>query len=216
MSEQEGVIKYRLQHRMCALPETLDISELNAWRTLLFQLDLVGCDVSRYQGLGFGNLSCRLKAGDDRFLITGTQTGHLRHLSREDFAIVESASPLSNAIDSCGPARPSSEALTHASVYQAQVETGAVIHVHSPALWRQTQALDLPHISSDIAYGSVDMAQAVQALLLSGRLRDLPLFSMLGHEDGIVAFGPSLAAAACTLLSQLAKAVAIELQTVGD
>jgi hypothetical protein len=38
---------------------------------------------------------------------------------------------------------------------------------------------------------------------------------MLGHEDGIVAFGESLASAAMTLMTQLAKALAIE-QTEQD
>ena len=216
MSEREGVIKYQLQHRMGTLPENLDLGELNAWRSLLFRLGLVGQQASRYQGLGFGNLSQRLESGAPRFLITGTQTGHLPQLSREDFAIVDHASPLDNHIESYGPVQPSSEALTHASVYQHDPLAQAVIHVHSPELWRQTLTLRLPHIGADIAYGSVAMAKAVEACLKSGQLQPLPLFSMLGHEDGIVAFGPSLASAANVLLTQLANALAIELKAHGD
>lgn len=212
MSDREGVIKYRLQHRHCAFPQTINFSELNAWRTLLLKLGLVGQDANRYQGLGFGNLSQRLQDGECRFMITGTQTGHLACLHAAAFAIVEAASPLDNRIMSFGPVQPSSEALTHASVYQHHARAKVVIHVHSPELWRQTLRLQLPHTRADIAYGSVEMAKAVEELLLSGQLDTLPLFSMLGHEDGIVAFGSSFASTTNTLLTQLSRALMFELE----
>jgi hypothetical protein len=56
----------------------------------------------------------------------------------------------------------------------------------------------------------VEMAEAVAQLFSSGQLKPLPLFSMLGHEDGIVAFGDSLPTAATILITHLAKALAIE------
>lgn len=210
MNEQEGVIKYRLEHRECDLAADLDIRQINAWRSLLFQLRLIGQAPGRYQGLGYGNISQRLQADKPGFLISGTQTGHLPCLQRNHFAIVEEALPLQNHIRSSGPCKPSSEALTHASVYLNDINTQTVIHVHCPTLWRHTLNLKLPHTAADIAYGSVAMATAVEKLFSSGELARLPLFSMLGHEDGIVVFGASPAEAASTLLTQLANALAIE------
>ncbi len=215
MSEQEGVIKYRLDHHFSDLAANIDIREINAWRCLLFRLKLIGQLPEKYGGLGFGNISCRLLAEAPRFLITGTQTGHIPMLKASDFAVVETVSPLLNSISSSGPAQPSSEALTHASVYLHQPDAMAVIHVHCPELWRNTQKLRLSYINADIDYGSVEMAEAVEQLLSMGELQTLPLFSMLGHEDGIVAFGSSMASAANTLLTQLASAIAIE-QLLGD
>ncbi|OAI14355.1 aldolase [Methylomonas lenta] len=209
-NELEGVIKYHLDHHPSELSHAVDISQINAWRSLLLRLKLIGQSVEKYNGLGYGNISQRLLFGKPGFLISGTQTGHLSQLTPEHFAIVESASPKRNSIISSGPSQPSSEALTHASVYLHDNRANAVIHVHSPELWRNTQTLGLPHTCAEIAYGSVEMAEAVAELFASGQLKPLPLFSMLGHEDGIVAFADSLPSAATILITQLAKALAIE------
>lgn len=214
MSEREGVIQYQLHHTETALPKDMNLSALNAWRSVFYKLGLIGQREDRYEGLGFGNVSQRLAANDHRFLITGSQTGHLPILSRDHFAIVDYASPLDNVIQSYGPIPPSSEALTHASVYQNDSQAQAVIHVHSPEIWRQTFALQLPFIDEEIAYGTVAMAQAVEDYLKSGQLQTRPIFTMLGHEDGIVAFGHCLSSAASTLITQLAKAFEIELKSL--
>ncbi|MDD4915360.1 MAG: class II aldolase/adducin family protein [Methylococcales bacterium] len=210
MSEREGVIKYRLRHRDCEFDPALDIRELNAWRNLLYRLGLIGCIPAKYDGLGYGNISRRLVPGGAEFLISGTQTGQLAELDRRHYALIHSALPQQNTIDSSGLTPPSSEALTHAGVYRQNPGILAVIHVHSPELWRNTLRLQIPHIAADIAYGTPEMAQAVGELFLSGRLERSGLFSMLGHEDGIVAFGSSLEEAACLLIAMLARAVAME------
>lgn len=213
MNEREGVIKYRLEHRDCDLPSEIDISEINGWRSLLFRLKLIGQIPEKYNGLGYGNISQRLQPDSSRFLISGTQTGHIENLQSKHFAIVESASPIHNTIRSSGPSKPSSEALTHASIYLHEPNVKAVIHIHCPELWHNTESLRLPHTRADIAYGSVEMAEAVEQLFISGQLKQLPLFSMLGHEDGIVAFGESLTNASIPLITQLAQALAIEQTT---
>lgn len=210
MNEVEGVIKYQLEHHYGPLPPHIDISLINAWRTILFKLALIGQTPTRYQGLGYGNISQRLQPGNVRFLISGTQTGHFEQLGPEQFAIVDCADPAENLIHSSGPCKPSSEALTHASVYLHHPNAQAVIHVHCPELWRNTHILNIPYIHADIPYGSIKMAKAVETLLTSNRLDKIPIFSMLGHEDGIVSFGNTLEEAAIVLLSLVAKALVIE------
>lgn len=210
MNDQEGVIKYRLQHHYGNLPITTDINPINAWRSLLYKLKLIGQSPEKYQGLGYGNISLRMQPDRRAFLISGTQTGHLPCLKAEHFAIVETASPIENSIHSIGPCKPSSEALTHASVYQHAPKAQAVIHVHCPEIWHNTAKLQLPYTAAQIAYGTVEMANAVERLFTSGQLKYMPIFCMLGHEDGIVSFGESLQSAAITLLAQLANALAIE------
>lgn len=211
MGEREGVIKYRLDHRQGDLPEGIGLNELNAWRTILYRLNLIGRIPEKYQGLGFGNISRRLVPGSGQFIITATQTGDVACLTAQHYALIMDASPQNNSIQSLGPAAPSSEALTHACVYRQQASVQAVIHVHSRELWRNTLRLGLPHTNADIAYGTPEMAKAVEDLFLTGQLDSLQLFSMLGHEDGIVAFGATLADAANLLIAQLAKAIEVEL-----
>lgn len=210
MSDREGVIKYSLEHQQSPLPESIDIRPINAWRSLLFRLGLIGQHPDRYHGLGYGNISERLTTNRHGFLITGTQTGHLASLDRAHFAMVESASAKHNSICSSGPSMPSSEALTHASVYSMLPSAQCVIHVHCPEIWRNTLALQLPHTGADIPYGSLEMAETVEQLFDSGQLNGRPIFSMLGHEDGIVAFADSLSRTAQIILEELANALTIE------
>ncbi|MDD1621747.1 MAG: class II aldolase/adducin family protein, partial [Methylococcaceae bacterium] len=134
----------------------------------------------------------------------------LQSLTLQHFALIQTASPELNRIQAIGLCAPSSESLTHACVYQQDPAIQAVIHVHSPELWHHTSTLRLPHTEADIPYGTPEMAQAVKNLFASGQLEGLPLFSMLGHEDGIVAFGPSLTAAATLLITQLVRAQIVE------
>ena len=159
----EGVIKYRCDHDHRALDEIIGkhaLADLNAWRTVLLRLGLIGQDAARYQGYGFGNMSLRIDAR--RFIITGTQTGHLPTLRWRDYALVVAADITQHHIRSQGLVKPSSEALTHASVYALDPAISCAIHVHSPDIWRASRDLALPCISPDIAYGSAEMAAAVR------------------------------------------------------
>ena len=204
--DKEGVIKYQLHHTDAVLPEQLSIAELNAWRTVLFKLNLIGQDPLRYQGLGYGNISQRLNHSSE-FIISGTQTGHLATLQKHDYCLITNAQPEQNQIYSQGLCKPSSEALTHASVYQHDHNINAVIHVHSPIIWQNTDKLKLAHTAAHIAYGTPDMANAVAELLSSNP--KIPVFTMLGHEDGVIAFAENLNTAASLLIQQLAAALVL-------
>lgn len=213
MSEMEGVIKYHLNHQHKPLPANINLNRLNAWRSVLYRLQLIGQNPEKYDGLGYGNISQRLAVDSAAFVISGTQTGHLAQLSANDYALINNASVEQNQINSSGLSAPSSEALTHAGVYQQDATAQVVIHVHSPEIWRQTLALNLPHTTAEIAYGTPAMAQAVKNLFSSGQLSQLALFTMLGHQDGIVAWGATFEQAATLLIRQLANAIAIEQST---
>ncbi|MEY4769228.1 MAG: hypothetical protein RL637_1867 [Pseudomonadota bacterium] len=204
MNELEGVIKYQLRHRQISIPNFLSFAELTIWRHLFKQLDLIGQTPERYQGYGFGNISQRIDFNEKSFVISGTQTGHLATLQAQDYCIVTDANPLENWLESEGECQPSSEALTHASVYAHHPQIQAVIHVHSPTIWQHTLKLSLPYTSAEVAYGTPEMAAAV-AKLLDGQ-QSQGVFSMLGHQDGVIAFGKSLAEAAHLLIEQWALA----------
>jgi ribulose-5-phosphate 4-epimerase/fuculose-1-phosphate aldolase len=209
MNETEGVIKYQLHHTDTPLANNIDPTALNAWRTVMFKLNLIGQNPHRYSGYGFGNISQRLSTSDLQFIISGTQTGHLSVLSRHDYCQVRRASPQTNEIVSNGECKPSSEALTHASVYLQNPQIQAVIHVHCPEIWQHTHDLNLAHTAADIAYGTPEMAEAVTELFKSGHWQQTAVFTMLGHEDGVMAFGNSLNQAGCALITQLALALEI-------
>lgn len=206
MTEREGVIKYRLDYQAGPPRDDPEFAELNAWRTILFQLGLIGQDSARYGGLAYGNISFRLD-NSPQFVITGSQTGGLMHLTNEHVSTVLLADPFRNHIVAEGAIKPSSEALTHAAVYASSPEVKSVVHVHSPVIWRHYQALALPAIDSSIRYGTPEMADAVPALFARNLLSEQSVFVMLGHEDGVVSFGGTIADASQTLIRTLALAM---------
>ncbi|MFT7090838.1 MAG: ribulose-5-phosphate 4-epimerase/fuculose-1-phosphate aldolase [Candidatus Azotimanducaceae bacterium] len=194
MGEEEGVVKFNLEHEFNPLTN-VSIAPLNRWRTILRKLGLIGATPDRYDGFGFGNLSQRTERG---FLITGSQTGDIEDLTFDHYAEVLQADSETNHVVSIGRIQPSSESLTHAAVYRAEPKIGAVFHVHCPVLWRKEQVSTPGHIR----YGTPEMADAVTALINS----ESGVFSMLGHEDGVVSFGTDCEQAGLLLIKALTRA----------
>lgn len=201
MAEQEGVIKYQLDHRQTPLPEDIDFEPLVLWREKLVECGLVGQDPARYDGYGFGNLSMRLGEG---FLITGSQTGEVKDFRAEHFAWVQQAFPEENRVTSIGATPPSSESLTHAAVYAALPDACFVFHAHSPEIWRKAGSLKIPQ-TAPVPYGTPEMAREVARLLSLDDTRAQKIFTMAGHEDGVMTFGATAVEAGEALLRALAR-----------
>ncbi|MEX0730656.1 MAG: class II aldolase/adducin family protein [Aquisalimonadaceae bacterium] len=204
--EREGVVGYNLEHSPGAAPPRHLMARLDAWRTVLFRLALVGGrDPDRYHGLGFGNVSRRLASG---FLISGTQTGHLPVLNASGYCQVLECDSGANRIRSIGPVPPSSEALSHGAVYAARPRAGCVLHAHSPDIWNAARQLDLPASSAAVPYGTPEMAAELDRLCRQSAMRDRGIFAMGGHEDGVIAYGPDEETAGQLLVATLARALA--------
>ncbi len=184
--------------------------ELARWRAALIDAGLVGQDPARYGGGGFGDLSARLPGAAGAagaFLVTGTQTsglGHLggRALSAHLCAVLSVDLP-ANAARSEGPARPSSEAMTHAALYAASPEVMWVFHGHAPLLWRAAGRLGLPVTPAEVGYGTPEMAAAAAGLWGAGRWGLGGVLAMGGHEDGVVCAGREAREAGEGLLAAL-------------
>lgn len=209
MQEREGVIKFDLRFTPAPPLDTLplaELRELNAWRKLLWQLELIGQDAGRYGGLGFGNLSRRLIASQ-HFIITGTQTGHLPELDERHYATVIETDVQTNRVCAEGPIAPSSESLTHAMLYQVDTSVQFIFHVHSPVLWHGAVGLGIPVTNPAVAYGTPAMAEGVRRLSADVAAWRMGIFAMGGHEDGVIAFGKTAEETGITLLQYLARAL---------
>lgn len=159
--------------------------QLMMWREQLYQLDLIGVNE---QGVGFGNLSCRVPDYDP-FFISGTGTGWMKRLGPQHFTQVTDWDYAGNWLECRGPCRASSESLSHAAVYEARSEAQAVIHVHHRGLWEALYQR-IPTTHPKVEAGTPAMAQAIQQLLGEGNPGGI--FVMGGHQDGLMAFGGSL------------------------
>ena len=193
----EGSIKFdcRWQPGEALLPSP--VPELIASRDRLFDLGLVG---ALPDGIGYGNVSVRLDR--TRFLVTGSGSGGIARLRPEHLAIVTSVDFTANRVDCTGPVMASSESMTHAALYHADLRIAAVVHVHSHALW--SSLLDvLPTSHADVPYGTPAMAREIARLLDEERPDRSGVIVMGGHRDGLIGFGESLDRAEALLVERL-------------
>ncbi len=182
-------------------------AEFAAWRSILKDLELLGQHPDRYDGFGYGNLSCRSRDGE--FIITASQTSGAPTLPVEDLVRITDANLERFWVDAVGAQPPSSESLTHAMLYAADPRVSWVFHVHSPAIWQARDALKLPTTSADVPYGSPAMARAVADLMESHASRPF-VFATAGHEDGVFAAGTHARDCGGLLVSYLARARALD------
>jgi len=208
----EGVIKFAADHRDTPLDEGTFGSlarVLGGWRAVLRRAGLIGRDPLRYSGAGYGNVSARVGDGPPGrrpFLITGTQTAHRADLSLDDYCVVERYDPPRNRVSSTGGVLPSSESMTHGSLYDLSPDIRAVLHGHSPALWRRAVELDVPVSDPAVPYGTPAMAAEVERLYAHTNLAERGVLAMGGHKDGVIAVGSTVEQAGTRLVAALARA----------
>lgn len=211
MHPVEGVVKYQEEWTQSPPLDSALVAELAVWRRFLWDLGMVGQDPLRYDGAGFGNASMRIRPYDQpkarrAFLVTGTQTGKLKDLGPDKFAVVESYDIAKNLVRVRGPVRASSESMTHGAVYDQSPQIRWIFHAHSPEIWRKRDVLKIPSTHPSVAYGTPEMAQEVTRLFAVASLRDHRIFAMAGHEDGVITFGASAADAAFRMIEALSQA----------
>jgi ribulose-5-phosphate 4-epimerase/fuculose-1-phosphate aldolase len=219
----EGYIKFDVEHRDCELPPRRFgelAGKLIAWREIMALTGLIGQEPSLYEGAGYGNLSARVGPPSDAlgrrsFLITGTQTSGKPPIDLENFAVVERYDYRNNRVESYGPTRPSSEAMTHGAAYDLGPHIRAVLHAHSPVLWKCARKLNIPITDPSAPYGTPMMAEEVRRLYQSSVLPERQILAMGGHEDGMIAFGRSPEEAGQTLVTWLARAYELECDAAG-
>ncbi len=207
LMNHEGVIKFDLDFQLGPAPDAGLLLELNAWRQIFRSLGLLGQSPDLYEDFSFGNLSRRLPGhNEDRFLISGTQTGQFDQLKPEDYVEVILDAPVSNFVRACGPVKPSSESLSHAAAYLADPAINWVMHLHSPDIFKQAYRLGLPATDPSVAYGTPEMADQI-AKLVQGLDSVKPhLIIMSGHDDGVLAFGPNVHTVGTLVVKTLAMA----------
>ena len=207
MTSEEGLIKFQLDFTE-GEPLPADCwKELNIWRDQMFTVCLIGKDPERYGGCSYGNVSQRLKPGENTFIICGSQTGGIPLLNEQHYTTVDSCDFNNNRIEAHGPIKPSTDSLTHGIIYQSNPSINFVLHAHSPEIWQLRHHLGLACTSADAAYGTQEMVQEVQRLLDDETVKNGHIFAMDGHEDGIVSFGETGEIAAGVLITFLNKAL---------
>ncbi len=188
----DGVIKYSIEHQSKESPEFSGFSELEAVRSRLFALGLIG----EKDGIGYGNLSMRSNE-PKTFFITATQTGKKSTLSPEHYTYISDYDFNTFKVFSQGAHKPSSEALSHAMIYEVNPAIIAVIHIHSSVLWNFMKTKH--YLATTAEYGTTAMVNEIAILYENRDPFTNNAFVMRGHEEGIITFGRSIQEAELTL-----------------
>jgi L-ribulose-5-phosphate 4-epimerase len=193
----EGVTKFDVEWIHADPLDLPEIDELIKWRRPLYDAGLVGeyADI----GIGYGNISARV--GDsERFVISGTQTGHVADTGPEHYALVSEVDINTNRVVCEGPVQASSEAMTHATIYALNESIHAVVHIHSTPLWLALKD-KIPTTSADVPYGTPEMALEFRRLFVETDFCTTGVAVMAGHDDGLVSIGRSMSEAARRVLA---------------
>lgn len=198
----DGVIKYdRSQFEKSEPLNPDEFRELEKWRDTLHKLRLIGEYLP--EKIGYGNLSERknyldhFKSENPQFLISGTQTGGLETLDGNSYTRVLDFDLEKNLVKVKGPVEASSEALTHAAVYQCNSKILCVFHIHSTPIWEGMIANNYMATSENTPYGTIEMAREVQGLIGKS---ESGLLVMKGHQDGVISYGQNLDSAGKLIL----------------
>ncbi|HUX22792.1 MAG TPA: class II aldolase/adducin family protein [Spirochaetia bacterium] len=186
--KNDGTIKFSIAKFEETAPHSHRVwREIEAYRSRFHRAGLIGFDEA--SGFGFGNISSRGEGTD--FVITATQTGHLLQLDGRHYCRVTHADFERNQLSCSGPAKPSSEALSHAAFY-TRPQVGAVVHVHNRLFWHKLIAGACLSTPAEVSYGSPELYRII-AEIMNDPTRELPaLLVTIGHQDGVFAAGRDL------------------------
>jgi ribulose-5-phosphate 4-epimerase/fuculose-1-phosphate aldolase len=196
----DGIIKYNFDFtKSIPLKKSL-WKKIEKTRERLYALKLIGIK----EGIGYGNISQRIS--QHSFVITGTQTGHLKSLDNRDYSLIEDYNDREFFLKSSGAIKPSSEALTHGTIYNLSPNIGAVIHIHSKTMWNFMLKNSYKK-TQNVPYGSTQMIEEVQRIYQNNNPLKNSKFVMSGHEEGVITFGKNLKEAEITLYNIISKIV---------
>jgi hypothetical protein len=200
MPPDEGYVKFACAHEPGPPPGHPRLRELMRIRDDLRTWGLVGV---LPDGVGYGNASARI-AGTPRFVVTASGTGAAFPIQPSHFSEVLAIDVDQNRVACRGPLPASSESMSHGAIYAARPDAHAVLHVHDPAAFRMLWSEGAPRTPADAAFGTPELARAVGRL--AAALPPAALLVMAGHEDGLLAFAPTLHAACDAVWSAYSRA----------
>jgi ribulose-5-phosphate 4-epimerase/fuculose-1-phosphate aldolase len=193
----DGIIKYNFDFQPSLPLKKSQFKKIEMLRERLFTLKIIGVK----DGIGYGNISKRVDKNS--FVITGTQTGHLKHLNETHYAFIENYDDKEFYLKSSGAIKPSSEALTHGTIYNLNSKIGAVIHIHSRNIWKFMMKNNRYLKTRDVEYGSIEMIEEVNRIFSHIDPLQNSKFVMAGHQDGVIFFGKNIKEAELSLLKVL-------------
>jgi len=160
--EIHGGVKFKTEFVSAAIPSDVRLEELKAWCAEFHRRNFA----PPYGEFSQGNLSFRLRPGEDAFIITGSQVGWKDLLADDRFVTVHGCDMERGIVYAGGARDPSSESMLHFAVYRARRDVQAVFHGHSREILRcADRPPDIPETREPHPYGSLELARGVLDVL---------------------------------------------------
>ena len=116
-----------------------------------------------------------------------TQIICFKNLSKKHYSLVKNYEINKNSVHCEGLSKASSESLTHAAIYETNMEVNAVIHIHNKCMWNK-YLNDLPTTDKKAEFGTPEIALEIKKLAN----KNSGIIIMGGHPEGIIVYGESL------------------------
>ena len=182
---EDGVIKYKCNWNKSEGLKDHDYKEIEIARAAMIERKWIGHDLNF--NVGYGNISQRIN--QKKFIISGTQTGHLKNLSFNEYSLVTDYNIDQNSLEFTGSIKASSESLTHAAIYHKSPQTNCIIHIHDNDFWQKLIHQNIGVTKKSIDYGTPEMAYDIFRLFDDNAFIKHPIITMQGHQGGIISFG---------------------------
>lgn len=178
--EIHGGVKFRVDFLSAAVPADGRLEELKSWCAEFHRQNFA----PPYGEFSQGNLSFRIRPGEDAFIITGSQVGWKDRLPDDRFVTVHGCDMERGIVSVSGTRAPSSESLLHFAIYHARKDVQAIFHGHSREILRCAPP-DIPETKERQPYGSLELAQGVLDVLGSADF-------LIMKKHGFVSLGRSM------------------------
>ena len=155
------MVKFRTEIIGKEIPQDPRIGELKYWCGEFHRFNLAPL----YKGGSLGNLSFRLKSGEDPFIITGSRIDLQGELLDDYFMTVHSCNLKEGIVYASGTKEPSSESRLHFAIYNQRKDVNAVFHGHSREILSRSDKLMIPITNEKASYGSMELVQSVLEIL---------------------------------------------------
>lgn len=182
----EGIIKFKATKINNTTISDIEYDSINPFRQICFDKKYIGIGAD---GIGYGNISIRSSINNE-FIISASATGGIIKLTAEDFSRITSFSIGNNSLQCEGPKLASSESLSHAAIYTANKNIGAVVHIHNIIFWKKHKN-KLPTTPADTEYGTQAMADSISEIINKAKTNS-GIIIMGGHKEGILSYSNTL------------------------
>jgi len=158
----EGV-KYQFIRTNDRSPVHPWLKELQKWCTVFHEQKLAPF----YEGGSHGNLSFRIKAGSDSFIITAAKCSLKESTTDDKFYEISKVDIENKVLYGAGSIerKPSSEAMLHDAIYKRRPEVMAILHGHCEAITKNASKIGIVTTQEFVESGTTRIIDSVMEVL---------------------------------------------------